>query len=287
MTEIDCASCERLCDNAPDFVQHGVTDEICASLKNDTGLNPSLSVLHNNCEDFEDMTDCLIGRMDQDIDLYEVCDWQTYMHKLVPNLYNYLKAMVCWLCGISDKINAIIGRIECIKNAVQALVEQLTTSASFEPQVQYARGNGIDSEWYVPSGTEQDLEFSEANREENLGAIIAPFDCVAFISYCNDQQENLNVNELVNGHEVIWYTNNETYDINMRHTRGQHFGCTQRVQSVSMTQPLKMRKGEWAKAKVLHYGSSTDGTFRIHQISAVFVPIFEISMSASTDIGDC
>lgn len=285
---IDCNACDNLCEIAPDFVQNGVTEEICTSLKNDTGLNPKLTVLHTNCEDFEDMTDCLIGRMDEDIDLYEVCDWQTYMHRFVGNLYSYLKAMVCWLCGLSAKIKSVTQRIDCIKRAVVALVDQLTASASFEPQVQYARGNGIDARWYEPTDDVQDIELSEANREYNQGAIIAPFDCVAFISYCNDQQDNEpNENNWVNGHEIIWYTNNETYDLDMRHTRGQHFGAVPRIMSVSMTQPLKMKKGEWAKAKILHYGGSHDGIFRIHQISAVFIPVFEISMSASTDIGDC
>lgn len=288
MLEIDCNACENLCETSPEFVEQGVTDTVCNSLKNDTGLNPELSVLHNNCEDFEDMTDCLIGRMDQDIDLYEVCDWKTYMHRLVPNLYNYLKAMVCWLCGLTERISSVVTRIDCIKNAVVNLVDQLTTSASFEPQVQYARGNGVGSKWYENSDVEQNLDFSEANREDNMGAVIAPFDCVAMISYCNDQQHNApNPNSNVNGHEVIWYTNNETYDIDMRYTRGQHFGATEKTQSVSMTCPLKMKKGEWAKCKVIHYGQSSLGEFRIHQVSATFIPVFEISMSASTDIGEC
>ena len=105
MSKIDCNSCQELRDNAPEFVQNGVTDRVCNSLKNDTGFNPSLSVTRTDCEDLDAANDCLIGELDDQIEAYDVCDWKKFMHKLLPNLYELLKAMICAICGIWTMIH--------------------------------------------------------------------------------------------------------------------------------------------------------------------------------------
>ena len=111
MAKPDCNACQELREHAPDFVFNGVTDSICTSLKNDTGLNPKATVIHNDCEDLDLANDCLVGQMDKEVDSYDVCDWKDFMHKFIPNLWNFLKAMVCTICGlwIKLKISTYIG----------------------------------------------------------------------------------------------------------------------------------------------------------------------------------
>ena len=105
MSNIDCGACNDLREYAPDFVQNGVTNKICNSLANDTGLNPNLTTLHTDCEDLKDVNDCLVGRMDGEIEAYEVCDWKKYMHKFIPNLYETIKAGICSICGLWKNIH--------------------------------------------------------------------------------------------------------------------------------------------------------------------------------------
>lgn len=95
MSSINCESCDNLRENAPEYVINGTTSAICTSLQNDTGLNPNLSTLHTNAEDLHDINDCTIGRMAQEIEGYDVCDWKEFMQKYVPNNYELLKAMIC------------------------------------------------------------------------------------------------------------------------------------------------------------------------------------------------
>lgn len=95
MSSIDCTACDNLRETSPEYVLNGTTSAICNSLKNDTGLNPNLSTLHTNAEDLHDINDCTIGRMAQEIEGYDVCDWKEFMQKYVPNNYELLKAMIC------------------------------------------------------------------------------------------------------------------------------------------------------------------------------------------------
>lgn len=108
----NCGACDDLRQNAPDFVQNGVTTAVCNSLKNDTGLNAGLSPKHTDCEDMEDVLDCLIGNLDDELEAYDVCDWKDFMHKFIPNLYNTLGAMVCAMCGQWTAIH----KLECLVN---------------------------------------------------------------------------------------------------------------------------------------------------------------------------
>lgn len=115
--DIDCSACEELRENAPNFVQNGITDTECNSLKNDTGFNPNLTTLHTDCEDLDTANDCLIGMMDGEIEKYEPCDWQEYMHKFIPNLYQLLKAFVCTICGIWTNIHNLWSHVTDLEDA--------------------------------------------------------------------------------------------------------------------------------------------------------------------------
>ena len=99
MSQVNCDACNDLRETSPEFVQNGVTETIATSLKNNTGLNPALTVLHDNCEDLNNINDCLIGRMDDELEAYDVCDWKAFMHKFLPNNYETLKAIIAGDCG--------------------------------------------------------------------------------------------------------------------------------------------------------------------------------------------
>lgn len=122
MSKISCDACVELKENAPEFVMNGVTDTVCGSLMNDTGLNPGLTVLHNNCDDLHDVNDCLIGRMDNELEAYEVCDWKDYMHKLLPNMYELTKAIICGDCGQWNRIHWLDGRIGDLCNIFNTFI---------------------------------------------------------------------------------------------------------------------------------------------------------------------
>ena len=94
-----CTACEELKQNAPHFTLNGITERECESLQNDTGLNNQLSVLRNNCEDLNDMLDCLVGALHEKLPAYDVCNIKDYIDQLMTNLYTLKKAMICSKCG--------------------------------------------------------------------------------------------------------------------------------------------------------------------------------------------
>lgn len=114
MSRLACDACDNLRENAADFVNAGVTSAICDSLHDNTGLNPNLSPLHQNEEDLHDANDCLIGTMDEQVEMYQACDWKEYMHKFVRNLYETLKAIICWLGGLQDRQNDICATVDAL-----------------------------------------------------------------------------------------------------------------------------------------------------------------------------
>lgn len=117
MINVDCSACEELREISPDFVTKGVTQTICTSLKNDTGLNPTLTTLHDDCEDLDTANDCLIGMMDGEVEKYEACDWQKFMHKFIPNLYHMLKAGICAICGLWTNVHNLWSHVNDLEEA--------------------------------------------------------------------------------------------------------------------------------------------------------------------------
>lgn len=111
MAEIDCTICEELKDTSVEFISQGITDNICTSLANDTGLNPDLPILHTDCDDLDVMNDCLIGRPADELEKYAVCDWKKFMRKYIGNIYTMFKGLVCAVCGIWKNIHDIWDKI--------------------------------------------------------------------------------------------------------------------------------------------------------------------------------
>lgn len=111
MSNLNCSACSELNDHASEFVQNGVTETVCTSLKNNTGFNPSLTTIIDDCEDLDLANDCLIGMMAKELDMYDICDWKEFMKKFIPNVNQVIKAGICAMCGLWDKVECITGSI--------------------------------------------------------------------------------------------------------------------------------------------------------------------------------
>lgn len=112
-----CDACNDLKDYAPGFMLNGVTEATCNSLIANTGLNPSLSVTHKNCEDLKDMADCLLGALVEKLPAYDECTLKDFIAQLAPNTYNAVYAIVCSQCGLWQ-------RLEDLEELVDNLVKQ-------------------------------------------------------------------------------------------------------------------------------------------------------------------
>lgn len=139
MADIDCKVCENLEENVPEFIQNGITNAMCTSLKNDTGLKASLN--HNDCTDLDAINDCTIGLMDDKLEGVDQCDWKEYMHRLVPNIYNMFKAIICAICGLWTNIHTLWENI----TEIWCWLEHLTTTTrSYSIRAYDDQGNPIN-----------------------------------------------------------------------------------------------------------------------------------------------
>lgn len=126
-----CESCEQLKEYAANFIINGITEKECDSLKKDTGLNPNLSVLHTNCEDLNDLNDCLLGALKHTLEKQSVCDWQAFTNQLMENLQLLTKALICSDCGqwlkiheLEDSINQLWAKMAKVEAALDNLAAQ-------------------------------------------------------------------------------------------------------------------------------------------------------------------
>ncbi|WP_086350258.1 hypothetical protein [Candidatus Enterococcus clewellii] len=126
-----CSACGMLKEYAPTILTDGVTDKECKSLQNDTGLNPDLDVLHTNCEDLNDLLDCLLVSLHDKQVAYDFCHWKEYAAELMANLYTLQKAMICSECGqwiklheLEDSINKLWAKMAKVEEALDALAAQ-------------------------------------------------------------------------------------------------------------------------------------------------------------------
>lgn len=113
----NCAACDELRNDAPNLVVNGMTSTECTSLKNNTGLNPSSG--NNDCTDLDNMNDCLIGNLYEEVDMYDVCDWKEFTKNMLDNVWTMFKAIICAICGLWIKVTNILSRLsklECIFN---------------------------------------------------------------------------------------------------------------------------------------------------------------------------
>lgn len=144
-----CESCNTLRTYAAEFMANGVTAKVCQSLQDNTGLNPDLSVLHNNCDDIGNVVDCLSSALESALKNADPCHWEEFLTLLLNNYRIINDVLVCNECGQWHQIDLIW---EEIRN-IYTILDTLTGGASYRtmtPGVDYDTifFNG----WYSDSG---------------------------------------------------------------------------------------------------------------------------------------
>lgn len=111
-----CTACGKLKEQNAEFVQNGVTTAICNSIKNNTGLKPSLG--HKNCEDLGDVNACLINSLIEKLPGYNDCDWKEAFLEYVTNQEIFNELLVCNECGQWKAIDDINNELNNIWNEI-------------------------------------------------------------------------------------------------------------------------------------------------------------------------
>lgn len=165
MANVNCQACEELRQEVPSLICDGFNNNMCTSLKNDTGLSASSG--HNDCTDLNNLNDCLVGNMGAEVDTYEVCDWKTFMKKFIPNLWTTLKAIICAVCGIWTNIHSLwtkINSIDDIVDRIDCIVDYMTKGAKFsfseyttDAKTHIVAGKGVSFLNVSASGTATDI----------------------------------------------------------------------------------------------------------------------------------
>lgn len=168
MAKVNCDACSEIRELDPNLVVNGWSSTECASMANDTGLSPSSG--HNDCTDLELMNDCLIGNLDAEVDSYEVCDWKTFMHRFLPNLWTLFSAIKCAICGIWTNIHKLWTEVNNIWNFIKKLrceMDYLYNGASFsfgeytsDTKSHIVAGKGVSFLNVSASGTSSDISMT-------------------------------------------------------------------------------------------------------------------------------
>lgn len=277
---ISCSSCNDLRENAAEFVQNGVTDTVCTSLKNDTGFNPSND--RNDCTDLNDANDCLIGNAADELEAYDVCDWKEFMKNFLPNLYNVLKAIICAICGLWTNIHTIL----CKLNAV---IDALSDTAMFVPTQKYMRNsNALTTAFWMKANQDETILLDDAHSgdSENQDDFYAPSDGVAIVSFCFALEENNNLDRV--GYYIYGMDSAESPSQEMRKLRACHFSTLARQGAWGYSTAVKMKKGHYLKLRVLpaYDNNPSTANVRLHQICVTFIPTFELDYSSRIE-GNC
>lgn len=105
MADNYCEACSELTTNHPYLELDGLTDDMCLSLQNDTGL--SASVDGDDCSDLELLNDCLIGSERAKLEIADFCDWKDFTDGLLGNVQTMFKAFGCSVCGLWSNVHAL------------------------------------------------------------------------------------------------------------------------------------------------------------------------------------
>lgn len=144
MAEVNCSACEELRQEVPLLLCNGFDDNMCASLKNDTGLSASSG--HNDCTDLNNMNDCLVGNLEAEVDAYEVCDWKEFVKTLIPNIWTMFKGIICAICGIWTNIHHILNEITKLWCWIDALSKPQSNATLYpdDPKVRFRKVSGVE-----------------------------------------------------------------------------------------------------------------------------------------------
>lgn len=282
MAELNCSACEDIRQTSPEFVVNGLTDDICTSLANDTGLNPTSG--HDDCQDLHNLNDCLVGNQETEVDLYDVCDWKPFMKQFIPNLWTTLKAMICAICGIWTNIHNIWNNIQnlwtkvgCVYDGLTALGNGIGQTVGGQSFVRFYRDNsGTNTgyyQWNTTNGASHTLNIYMDANIDNPGSQVADKDYVVLIQNCTDIH-----NTSFTAIEVTYYSSGDTRDIaTIRKRQAQHptvqlSGATVSDFSWTTSGAVLIRKGEYVKVEA-HVDGGNSGWHRLHQFILTWIPV--------------
>lgn len=299
MADLNCAACEDIRQTSPEFIVNGLTDDICTSLSNDTGLNPNDD--HNDCTDLHNLNDCLVGNMATEVDAYDVCDWKEFMKNFIPNLWTVLKAMICAICGIWTNIhalwNAISGfgdKINCVYNGLVALSNGIASTTGGKSFIRHYRDNSGQSQagnkyfWTCKKGASHTLNiYMDANIDDN-GSKPADKDYVVIISNCTDIEGSISLVNL----DVTFYSSADTASIStLRKRRAQHpgyYGPAIKSFSWTTSGAVLVKKGAHVKVEAHVAAAHSGAKFRLHQFVLTWIPVnIDSSFDPSSILPDC
>ena len=129
MANTNCNSCEELRQDAPSLIVNGFDETMEASLMNNTGLNPSSG--NDDCTDLNNMNDCLVGNMEEEVDLYEVCDWKPFMKNFIPNVWTTLKGIISAICGLWTNVTRLVCRVNLLMNGASFKIGETASDGSY------------------------------------------------------------------------------------------------------------------------------------------------------------
>ena len=166
MSNRNCDACSNLLTDNAEFATNGTTATVQESLKENTGFNPNLTVLHTDCEDLNDANDCLIGNMIDEVDAYDVCDLRTYIKKFTSNLYELLKAIIAAICGLWEKVEELIENTSDNCESIDTLVDSLVGNSTYvsadsvSSKLSYSNSGAI----YCPQFLYQKYEYKGCSK---------------------------------------------------------------------------------------------------------------------------
>lgn len=275
MANYSCDACEELRQTSTNFVVNGITDTECASLANDTGLSPSSG--NNDCTDLNNINDCLVGNMEEEVEAYDVCDWKEFMKKFIPNLWTTLKAIICAICGIWEYIH-------CFYDGFNNLVNAINSNALAPAFVRYYRDNSAQEtsqyRWALSSGANHTLDIYMNADVDSAGNKPADRDYVVICHNCTDIHADGRKGVALN---VTYYSSGDNRSIDLIEKRlAQHpelhlesGGFDDFSWTTSGT--VLIKKGEHIKLRssVENLWGADDGNsyWRIHQVAMTWIPI--------------
>ncbi len=266
MANYSCSACEDLRETSPNFVVNGITDTECASLGNDTGLSPSSG--NNDCTDLNNINDCLVGNMAEEVEAYDVCDWKEFMKKFIPNVWTTIKAVICAICGIWTYIH-------CLYTAIGNLVSALNATTQGQSFIRYYRdnsGTGQGYQWNITEDASHTLDIYKDCNIDNPGSQPADRDYVVIISNCTDISETSKV-----GINLTYYSSSDTRSLDViRKRQAQHPDIDMNTHIDAFSWPCSgavfIPKGAHVKVNA-HVYKGTQGQFRLHQFQLSWIPV--------------
>lgn len=246
--EPKCSACDDLKETSPNFAVNGFTKSMCTSLQNNTGLVPSSG--HDDCEDLNDMNDCLVGNMAREVESYQSCDWKKFAKAFIPNLWTTLKAMICSICGVHTKLD----KLEC---EVQYLFEGAKFNIKEDAQTDSA---------YVVMG--KGCSLYNGDSEEHTADILLNYIAGGLLRLSGSIYFYSGTGTFQDAKVVPNFDNGETMASSKTRQKNSHWGVTGRpANGGELIYEIRLKKSQYPQIKTIYSGrggESNSGAFTVH-----------------------